>query len=87
MKTVMKIETERLILEALKESDYEFIVAIEQTPENKIYEMEGVQEKDEIHERLNMKLEVHMREARLINGKWADEKVFSLIQSDYLVML
>lgn len=173
------IETQRLILEELKEIDYAFIVAIEQTPENKIYEMEGVLEQDKILEnckefaderdnlpdggaikfivklkdqtpigfvslvcnwektrewelgyallpkyqhqgyafesihaairygfetfnihklmafvnannlpsikvleKLDMKLEGHMREARLIQGVWADEKVFSLLKTD-----
>lgn len=33
-------------------------------------------------ERLNMTKEGHMREARLINGKWADEYVFAMIESD-----
>ena len=33
-------------------------------------------------EKLQMKLEGHMREARLINGKWADEKVYSLLKKD-----
>ena len=32
-------------------------------------------------EKLEMKQEGHMREARLINDEWADEKVFSLINS------
>lgn len=133
------IETQRLILEELKEIDYAFIVAIEQTPENKIYEMEGFVslvcnwektrewelgyallpeyqhqgyafesihaairygfETFNIHklmafvnannlpsikvlEKLDMKLEGHMREARLIQGVWADEKVFSLLKTD-----
>ena len=127
------IETQRLILEELKEIDYAFIVAIEQTPENKIYEMEGFvslvcnwektrewelgyallpEYQQSIHaaircgfetfnihklmafvnannlpsikvlEKLDMKLEGHMREARLIQGVWADEKVFSLLKTD-----
>ena len=33
-------------------------------------------------EKLDMKLEGHMREARLIQGVWADEKVFSLLKTD-----
>lgn len=35
-------------------------------------------------ERLKMKKEGHMREARLINNKWADEFVYALIRSDFL---
>jgi len=31
-------------------------------------------------EKLKMKQEGHLREARLIDGEWADEKVFSLLQ-------
>ena len=179
MEKPFRIETERLILEPLTENAVDFIIAIEQTPENKIYEMEGVQEKEKILEhfkafmdeysnlpdsgaiqfiiklkdatpigyvslvcnwektkewelgyallpkhkhqgyafestqaaihfafdtlkihklmafvnadnlpsirlleKLQMKLEGHMREARLINGMWADEKVYSLLKTD-----
>lgn len=35
-------------------------------------------------EKLNAKQEGHMREARLIKGKWADEKVFSMLASDMI---
>lgn len=180
MQNKVKIVTERLVLDEICEGDYDFIVALEQIPENKVYEMEGVLDRDKIIEqckeffderaqlpnngavkfiiklknetpigfvslvcnwektrewelgyallpnyfykgyayessqaviqyafedlkihklmafvnannhpslklleRLNMKLEGYMREARLINGKWADEKVYALIQSDF----
>lgn len=33
-------------------------------------------------EKLKMKQEGHLREARLIDGTWADEKVFTMIEND-----
>jgi RimJ/RimL family protein N-acetyltransferase len=35
-------------------------------------------------ERLNMRKEGQMREARLINDRWADEFVYAMIESDFI---
>ncbi len=179
MDDTIRIVTDRLILNPINENDYDFIVTLEQIPENKVYEMEGVLDSNQIIEqcneflmgskqlpdkgaikfivnlkngesigtvslvcnwektkewelgysllpqyfhkgyayestnavirfafdelkihklmafvnannhpslklleRLNMKLEGHMREARLINDQWADEKVYAFLKSD-----
>jgi len=180
MNKKMKIITDRLVINSISGKDYDFIVTLEQIPENRIYEMEGVLTREQIIEqtneyllgsnqlpekggikfiitlknktpigtislscnwektkeweigysllpeyfhkgyayesaiaiiryafnelkihkimafvnannypsiklceRLNMKLEGYMREARLINEKWNDEKVYTLLESDY----
>lgn len=181
MQEKVKIVTNRLVLDELCETDIDFVVDLEQIPENKVYEMEGTLERDKIIEQckeffdgrmqlpysgaikliiklkdetpigfvslvcnwektqewelgygllpeyfhngyayegtksviqyafkelnihklmafvnannyssikllknLQMKLEGHLREGRLIDGKWADEKVYAMLFSDFI---